>query len=111
MEDVIQKFILEMIKKAGIDNMPEEFKQTYSEQLAIEAQRRLGIMAISELDEQGAKDFEDFIAKNPSPEPKVTLEFFNSRITDFENKVQTTLAKFSEEFIDGAEKLKGTKLS
>ena len=111
MEDVIQRFIQDMIKNAGIDNMPDDFKKTYSEKLAVEAQRRLGIMAIAELDEQGAKDFEEFIAKNQSPEPQKTLEFFNSRISNFETKVQETLTKFAEEFISGAEKLKGTKLS
>ena len=99
-----------MVKKAGIDNMPDDFKKTYNEKLAVEAQRRLGMMAIAELDEQGAKDFEEFIAKNPSPEPKKTLEFFNSKITDFQTKVENTLTKFAEEFISGAEKLKGTKL-
>jgi len=39
------------------------------------------------------------------------LDFFNTRIPDFSTKVAKTLEEFGNEFIQGAAKLKGTKLS
>jgi len=111
MQDVIQQFITEVIKKAAIDKMPEDFKKEYTEKLGAEAQRRLGIMAMGELNEQGVKDFEEFMANNKSPKPEKVLEFFGARIPDFTAKVTEALKKFAEEFIAGAERLKGTKLT
>jgi len=111
MENVIEQFIQGVIKKAGIDNMPEDFKKEYTEKLAIETQRRLGIVAIQELDEKGIKDFEEFMGKNESPKPDEVLDFFNTRIPDFSIKIAKTLEQFGNEFVQGAAKLKGTKLS
>jgi hypothetical protein len=111
MEDVIQNFVEELVKKAGIDSMPEDFKQEQLANLKIQVEQRLGMMAISELDEAGITAFEEFMAKNEAPDPKVMMEFFNTHIGDFEAKVQDTLTKFGQEFVQGVADLKGTKLS
>lgn len=111
MENVIQQFIQDVIKKAGIDTMPEDFKKEYTEKLAAQAQQRLGVMALDELDEQGVKDFEKFMGENESPKSDEVLEFFNSKIPDFSDKVAKTLQQFGNEFVQGAARLKGTKLS
>ena len=63
MENIIEQFIQDLIKKSGIDNMPEDFKKEYREKLAAQAQQRLGMVALQELDEQGIKDFEEFMGK------------------------------------------------
>lgn len=111
MENVIEQFIQGVIKKAGIDNMPEDFKKEYAEKLAAEAQRRLGMVALQELDEKGVKDFEKFMGSDKALKPAKVMEFFNSRIPDFSTKVAKALEQFGNEFIQGAAKLKGTKLS
>jgi hypothetical protein len=111
MEDQVQKFVAELLKNAGIDNMPADFKKQYADKLGVEVQRRLGIMALDELDEKGITDFEAFTVKNKSPQSKDLLEFFNGHITDFKGKVEATLSQFAQEFISSAQKLKGTKLS
>lgn len=109
-EDVIQKFINQILIEAKIDQMPEDFKKEYTEKLAQEAQRRLGIVAMDELDEQGIRDLEGFMKKKGMPKSQELMEFFSQRIPDFENKVISALRQFADEFIKGAEKLKGTKL-
>jgi len=106
MNDPIQQFIQEVLKKAGVSQMPEDFKQQYVEKLAAEAQKRLGIMALSEMDEKGMKEFEKLMTAEKAPEQKELLEFFESKIPDFPQKVTETLKKFGEEFIQGAERLK-----
>lgn len=111
MEDQVQKFISDLLKKAGIDNMPEDFKKQYAERLGVEVQRRLGIMALDELNEKGISDFEAFSAKHKSPQSKDLLEFFNTHIPDFKGKVEATMSQFGQEFLSSAQKLKGTKLA
>ncbi|MBL7053595.1 hypothetical protein ISS06_00110 [Patescibacteria group bacterium] len=110
-KDIIQEFVQGIIKKAGIDNMPADFKKKYVEKLAVEAQRRLGMVAIDAMDEQGLKDFEKFMQTAKNPKPDEVLEFFSSRIPDFQQKITGELEKFGKEFIAGADRLKGTKLS
>lgn len=111
MENVIEKFVQEMIKKAGIDNMPEDFKKEYTDKLAVEVQQRLGIMALQELDENGLKEFETLMRDEKEPNPQQLLEFFQGKIPDFNGKLSQTLKKFAEEFISGAERLKSKKLN
>jgi len=111
MENIIEQFIQDLIKKSGIDNMPEDFKKEYREKLAAQAQQRLGMVALQELDEQGIKDFEEFMGKEESPEPNETLEFLNNRIPDFSNKVVKALEQFGNEFTQGVANLKGVKLN
>ena len=109
-QDVIQNFVNENIKKAGIGDLPEDFKKDYTEKLAVEAQQRLGIMALSHLNGKGIKDFENLLKTAKTPKPQELLEFFDSRIPDFTQKVVETLKKFGEEFLAGAERLTGAKL-
>ncbi len=111
MEDVIQNFVDELVKKAGIDNMPEDLKNEQLEMLKAQVEQRLGIMAVSELDEAGVAAFEKFMADNKTPDPKAMMEFFNTHISDFEKKVEDTLIKFGQEFIQGVANLKNTKLN
>jgi hypothetical protein len=111
MEDMIQNFILDLLKNAGLDNMPEEFKKEYTEKLAVEAERRLGVMAMEELDAKGLEDFEAFMTAQETPKSEDFLEFFSSHIVDFDTKANKTLLEFAQEFLASAADLKGTKLS
>lgn len=109
MEDLIAKFVAELLKKAGIDSLPEDFKKDYVAKLSAEVQQRLGIMALSELDEAGVKDFETLSNRPQTPNPQELLEFFNARIPDFDAKVNKALEQFSQEFLVGAAKLNNLK--
>lgn len=111
MEDIIQNFVLDLLKQAGLDNMPEEFKKEYIEKLAIEAERRLGVMAMEELDAKGLEEFENFMSTHDAPKTEEFLEFFNNHIPDFTAKTSQTLQDFAQEFLSSANDLKGTKLA
>ncbi|MFA5126422.1 MAG: DUF5663 domain-containing protein [Patescibacteria group bacterium] len=109
-EDIIQNFALDLLKQAGIDNMPEEFKKEYLEKLAIEAERRLGVMAMEELDAKGLEEFEAFMSTREAPKSEEFLEFFNSHISDFSAKANQTLQDFAKEFLSSAADLKSAKI-
>lgn len=102
----MDQYVKQIMAQAGIADLPEDFKQDYMEKLSIEAQRRLGIMAMGEMDENGLKDFEKLMAENKQPQPEELMEFFKARIPDFESKVTAALKEFAEEFAGGAEKLR-----
>lgn len=109
MEDVIGTYVAELLKRAHIA-LPEEFKKDYTEKLLAEVQQRLGIMALSDMDEAGLKKFEEIMRKNETPDQKMLWEFFNKEIPDFQRKVDDCLKQFSEEFLSSAAKLKNLKV-
>lgn len=108
---MIQNFVLDLLKKAGLDNMPEDFKKEYTEKLAVEVERRLGVMAMEELDAKGLEDFEAFMTAQETPKSEDFLEFFNSHISDFNEKTSKTLDEFAQEFLAGATDLKSAPTS
>jgi len=110
MEDVINTYVSELLKKADI-NLPEGLKQEYTDKLSAEVQQRLGMMALSELDAEGLKKFEEIMRIEETPDQKKLLEFFNTEISGFQDKVNRSLGQFSEEFLNNAAKLKELRVS
>lgn len=106
----MEQYVNQIMAQAGIADLPEDFKKDYMEKLSVEAQRRLGIMALGEMDEHGLKDFEKLMAENKETKPEELMEFFKTRVPDFENKVTQALKKFAEEFTAGANNLRKNNL-
>jgi len=105
-EDILQKYVKQIVEQAGLGGLPESFQRDYMEKLSVEAQRRLGIMALAEIDEQGLKEFDKLTSGAKQPTTKELLDFLNAHIPDFEKKAAVALQKFAEEFIAGAERLR-----
>lgn len=104
----IQQFIKTVIKKAGMENLPKKFLDEYEGKLILEAQRRLGILMVKELDEKGIKAFDKLTQENPNPDQKALLDFFNSYIPDFKQKTENGLQDFGQEFVSELKQLKQT---
>lgn len=101
-EDYIQKFIYQIIKEAGLDKMPKDFLDEYTDKLAMEAQKRLGLAAIKELNEQKIREFSKI---KESRDAKAINEFLSANIENFEDKMTMALQGFSQEVIASAKKL------
>ena len=101
-EDYIQKFIYQIIKEAELDKMPKDFLDEYTDKLAMEAQKRLGLVAIKELDSDQIKEFNK-IKENSGTE--AINEFLFANIENFEDKITMALQEFGQEVIDSAKKL------
>jgi len=99
MQNYIQSFIKEVIRQAGLNDMPEEFLQEYEERLTIEAQKRLGLAAIKELTDEEAITLAK-IAEESNNDPKKIQEFLASHIDNFEEKMAKILADFGKEIIN-----------
>ena len=106
MDNIMEQYVNQIMQQAGIADLPEDFKKDYVEKLSVEAQRRLGIMALGEMDESGIKDFEKLMAENKEPKPEQLMEFFKQRVPDFQTKVIETLKQFAQEFVTGANNLR-----
>lgn len=102
--DPMMDFANELLKKAGIDNLPEEFKKQQLEQLAFEAQRRLALVAQKEMSAEALDQYFTMVEKDKA-KPERLLEFFKANVDNFEAKMQEALREFGDEFLGGAAKL------
>ncbi len=99
MQNYIRSFIKEVIKQAGLNDMPEDFLQEYEERLTIEAQKRLGLAAIKELNDEDTAALAK-IAEESNNDPQKIQEFLASHIDNFEEKMAKVLAEFGKEVIN-----------
>lgn len=104
---LIASFVAELLKKAGLDKVPENFYQEYSEKIGMEVQKRLGLLAMKELSPEAVEDFGKMMAADA--DPKELGDFFQKNIPDYEVKVESALKEFADEFLLSADKLKKTE--
>jgi hypothetical protein len=102
--DIIADFVAGLIKKAGLDKVPQGFHDEYAEKIKAEAQKRLGIIALRELTPEAVDKFGELVGRDAKPEE--LAEFFKNNIPDYEKKVTEALEQFADEFLASAAKLK-----
>ncbi len=105
-KDLLQVFIPAIIKEAGLDNVPEDFKREYEEKLAFEAQNRLGAIAMGELSPEDMDKFMRMAEEKENITPDEMFLFFKEHIDDFAEKMADGLKEFALEFINDAKKLR-----
>jgi len=103
-ENHIKKFVDQIIKESGLDKMPEDFLNEYSEKLTMEAQKRLGLVAIKDLNEKQIKEFTK-ITNKKEQDSKIINDFLIANVDDFEKKMTIALQDFGKEVINSAKKL------
>ena len=102
--DIIAVFVSELLKKAGLADVPKNFYDEYSEKIGVEVQKRLGIIAMNELKPEAAEKFGELMARDADPDE--LAEFFQNNIPNYEQKVTDALRDFADDFLASAAKLK-----
>lgn len=104
--DLISTFVAELLKKADLHDVPPDFYEEYSQKIGMEAQKRLGMIAMRELTPEAVDEFGKLITNEA--DPKTLAEFFKKNIPDYEKKVEEALKEFADEFLVSATKLKAS---
>ncbi|MFA6534017.1 MAG: DUF5663 domain-containing protein [Patescibacteria group bacterium] len=97
-------FIDDLIKQAGLDQVPEDFKVRYRDQLAAEAQKRLGLEMMKHLDAAGLDEFAALTEENAKP--AAMQVFLAKAVPNYAALAQEAMKAFAGEFLAGAEKLR-----
>ena len=100
--DPLEHFAYELLRAANLDALPEDAKAEVIVKIRDQAQRRMGIIAVQHLDAAGLEEFNAMMAASPPPEPTSVQSFFNTKIPDFETKMQAGLLAFADEFVTAA---------
>lgn len=102
--DPLEHFAYEVLRAAGLDALPEDAKSEFIVKIRDQAQRRMGVIAVQHLDEQGLGEFNALMAQAPPPDPAAVQSFFTTKIPDFESKMQEAMMQFADEFVAAAKK-------
>ena len=102
--DLVPQFVSELVKKAGLDNVPDKFRAEYAEKIGAEVNRRVGLVALKELSPKALDEFNVLFGKDAAPE--AMAEFFQKNVPNWENKITAALKEFADEFLASSEKLK-----
>lgn len=100
MPQPLSAFVEELLVKAGMVTLPEDFRQQYILKLVSQVEERIGLKALAELDEEELAEFERMM--QPPKPPAEVLAFFRLHIRDFPEKMQAVLDEFTAEFLQHA---------
>jgi len=103
--DPIQVYVEQLLSAAGLNELPSDMKDEYSERLGVEVNRRIGLAMMEVLDEKALEGFNALMEKEDVG-PADAQDFFRKHVPDYEARIQKTLEDFTKEFVASAEQLK-----
>jgi len=91
----VEQAVLSVLIQHGFENLNENDQQAFFPQFVAEAERRLGLVVLPRLNEEGAAEFENLLRTETNPEK--WNAFWTKYLPDFNNLMTETLEKFGEE--------------
>lgn len=95
--DSITQLVNTIIEAAGADSLPEEAKQPFRETLEAQVMRRLGIIILQNLDEQGVQAYEELLARSAKPTPAEMQALLEKHLPDYEAKIKAGMQEFLQD--------------
>ena len=100
--DPIGAFCDQLLILSGLNELPEDFKQTYLTQLRQEVIRRIGLIALAHLDNETV---ERLIMELRDPKKnKSILAKIKEKIQNFDDKMASALDEFANTFVTSVQK-------
>lgn len=96
-------YIDQLFRDAGLDKLPESFRDEYGQRLALEAQRRIGVVVMTGLAPEVANKFLKLTESGAGQ--TVVAEFLKKNVPDYEQKTAMALEEFRQEFLKSAQSL------
>lgn len=97
MPESLTAFVEELLTKAGMTDLPPDFKEKYVAKLVSQIEERVGLRALQELDEEQLADFEHLVSEKQGP--AAVFAFFNRHVRDFPQKMAAVRDEFAAEFL------------
>lgn len=97
--DLVIQITQHIITKAGLDTLPKALIDEYQERLAVEIQRRIGLLSLGMLDEAGRKQMEEW-SKIASPTPQAFVAFFQKNVPNYETRLAELIEQLAQEIVE-----------
>ena len=103
----LMSFAENVVKSAGFDNLEENFKNDMKEQIVSEANKRIGMMVISEMNEEELQKYQELLQKHKDePESEEVQKYAAETISELPQKIILTLKMYRDEFVSAAKATK-----
>lgn len=106
-QDPINGFIEKLLAEAKLDNLPEDYKQEYIKKMRQQIEKRIGVLAMMEMDQSALEEFSQLVKSKPSAAE--VNKFFLDKIPGFQEKVKAGLSDFALEFVQATKKSQAEK--
>lgn len=98
----IDQFVDNLIKQAGINNLPEDYLVVYKEKVKEQINRRLALMLMENVNDKSAKEISDLFADPENLDLSQAQEIFSKHVSELEEKVAAEMLAFAEDFVKAA---------
>jgi hypothetical protein len=100
----ISPVIEKMIDKLDLRGLPEEDLNNFRSNMEMQISRRLGLIILENLNEEGLKEYEGAMSDVLAPDPEKLQEIIKKYIPDFESKVKKGMDEFFDEILKDSSK-------
>lgn len=94
----MELFLDDLLNKAGLNSLSEEFKLSYKDKLYQQLVERIGLLAMQRLPDDKIDDYKNLVSEKT--QQKELDVFLRQHVPDFENFVKEAMIKFGQEFVD-----------
>ncbi|HLD19667.1 MAG TPA: DUF5663 domain-containing protein [Patescibacteria group bacterium] len=101
-QTALDEFIQKIADDTGLSALADDEKAPLIINLELEVQRRLGLVALSYLSEEDAREFVKMTTSDTQPSAQDVMLFLQNHISDFEKIMADALANLYREFMAGA---------
>lgn len=99
-KDEISSLVDKVIEKLDIKDLPEEELKDFRESLEMQITRRLGLIILENLNEEGLKEYEKAVSSDIlSPDSSKLEEIIKKYIPDLDKKIQEGMTEFLNSII------------
>jgi len=96
-QQIVEQIADQIIASSGGRDLPEEAKAVFRENLTAQILRRLGLIIIQHLDDEGLKAYEKLTENDILPGTSEMQSFLEQYLPDYEVKVKTGMDEFMKE--------------
>ena len=98
----IDQFVDNLLKQAGMNNLPEDYQEVYKEKVKEQINRRISLMLMENLNDKSAKEISDLFSRPESLDLAQSQEIFAKYVPGLEEKVAAEMLAFAEDFVKAA---------
>lgn len=104
--DFVSQYSQKLITDAGLATLPQEYLEEYQTRLEDQIVRRMGIVAMENLDDKGIDAYREIIEESGGDLSKINRDhiasFWRKYIPNFEPVMLKGLEDFAQEFLSAA---------
>lgn len=91
----ISSLVDKVVEKLDLKGLPEEELKDFRESLEMQITRRLGLIILENLNEEGLKEYEEAVSSDVlAPDPVKLEEIIKKYIPDLDKKIQEGMTEF-----------------